>query len=459
MCYNCSILKLKTREREWITMALTFKGGFHVRDYKELTRYVKTKPLPDCDTHIFPMRQHIGAPLTALVKKGDYVTVGQKLADSPEFVSAPIHSSVSGTVIKIEPYFHDSGSKVEAIFVKNDGEYTVCDDVCPKDYTKMDREELLGVIREAGIVGMGGAGFPTHVKLSPRQKVDYVIVNGAECEPFITSDHHYMLENPDDIIFGLKAAMKILGLSDGYIGVETNKPDGIESLKASSEFGAGIHIIELKTKYPQGAEKQLIKAVTNRNVPAGKLPADAGAVVINVATCVAIANAFKTGMPAVMKNVTVSGDAIKTPSCFRARTGIPVSFLIEQAGGFIRQPQKLISGGPMMGIAQYNTDYPVTKTTSSVLALLHAPKTYDEQSPCIRCGRCVAHCPMRLMPLKLAEAAHKDDVDMAELYNVTECIECGLCSYICPANKNLLQFIRMIKPEVLRKKREAKNGK
>lgn len=435
-------------------MAVTFKGGFHVRDYKELTNKVRTTALPDCDTHIFPLRQHIGAPLEALVKKGDYVTVGQKIADSSAFVSAPVHSSVSGTVLKIEPYFHDSGTKVDAIFVKNDFQYTVCDGIKPKDHRSMNKDNMLKVIREAGIVGMGGAGFPTHVKLSPQQKVDYVIVNGAECEPFITSDHHYMLEEPDKIVFGLKIAMKILGLSEGYIGVEANKPDGMAAIKACKEFDSSIHIVELKTKYPQGAEKQLIKAITGRNVPAGKLPADAGAVVVNVATCVAIANAFRTGMPAIEKNVTVSGDAIKTPSCFRARTGIPVSFLIEQAGGFVAPPEKLISGGPMMGFAQYNTDYPVTKTTSSILAMLHAPKTYDPDAPCIRCGRCVEHCPMRLMPLKLADAAHKDDIEMAERYNVTECIECGLCSYICPANKNLLQFIRMIKPDVLRKQRE-----
>lgn len=441
-------------------MAATFKGGFHVRGHKELTKAIPTAALPDCEMHIFPMRQHIGASLKPLVSIGDKVKVGQKIADSEEFVCAPVHSSVSGTVTDIKPYFHDSGTMVEAIFIENDKEYTVSDTVCPKDYMKMTKEELLAVIREAGIVGMGGAGFPTHVKLSPKTKVDYVIVNGAECEPFITSDHRYMLENADDVIYGLKIAMKILGLDEGYIGVELNKKDGIEALKASGEFNEHIHITELKIKYPQGAEKQLIKAVTGRHVPAGKLPADAGAVVINVATSVAIANAFKTGMPAVLKNVTVSGDAIVNPSNFRVRTGVPVSFLIEQSGGFKSEPQKLISGGPMMGITQYNTDYPVTKTTSSVLAILDAPDTYDADAPCIRCGRCVDHCPMRLMPLKLAEAAKKDDLETAEKYNILECIECGLCSYICPANKNLLQFIRMIKPEVMRKKREAqKNGK
>ena len=442
-------------------MAITFKGGFHVEDHKELTKDKHTKTIPDCETHIYPMRQHIGAPLQALVKKGDTVTVGQKIADSPEFVCAPIHSSISGTVTDIRPYFHDSGSKVDAIFIKNDMQYTVCDEVKPKDYTKMNKDELLGVIREAGIVGMGGAGFPTHVKLSPRQRVDYVIVNGAECEPYITSDHRFMLEQPDDIIYGLRIAMKILGLTDGYIGVELNKPDGIRSLENCRECSHEIQVLGLKTKYPQGAEKQLIKAVTGRNVPPGKLPADAGAVVINVATAVAIATAFKKGMPAIMKNVTVSGDAIKNPSNFKVRTGVPVSFLIEQAGGFTAPPEKVISGGPMMGLAQYNTDYAVTKTTSSVLAMLHAPKTYDPDSPCIRCGRCVSHCPMQLMPFKLADAAHRDDIEQAQRYNVLECIECGLCSYICPAKKNLLQFIRMIKPDVMRKIREesAKNGK
>ena len=441
-------------------MAATFKGGFHIRDHKELTNTIPTKRVPDCDMHIFPMRQHIGAPLKPLVQIGDKVKVGQKIADSEEFVSAPVHSSVSGTVTDIQQYFHDSTAMVDAIFVKNDKEYTVSEDVCPKDYTKMTTEEILKTIREAGIVGMGGAGFPTHVKLAPRNKVDYVIINGAECEPYITSDHRYMLENADDIIYGLKIAMKALGLSDGHIGVELNKPDGMEALKASKEYGANIHIIALKTKYPQGAEKQLIKAVTGRNVPAGKLPADAGAVVVNVATAVAIANAFKTGMPAIEKNVTVSGDAVQNPSNFRVRTGVPVKFLIEQAGGFKNEPEKIVSGGPMMGISQYNTDYPVTKTTSSVLAISKAEKTYDPDSPCIRCGRCVDHCPMRLMPFKLSEASRKDDIEMARKYNILECIECGLCSYICPANKNLLQFIRMIKPEVMKKVREEqKNGK
>lgn len=442
-------------------MAVTFKGGFHIRDYKELTKDIHTSALPDCDVHIFPMRQHIGAPLKALVEKGDKVLVGQKIADSTEFVSSPVHSSVSGTVTDIKPYYHDSGTMVEAIFVENDKLYTVSDEVVPKNYKNMTKEEMLSVIREAGIVGMGGAGFPAHIKLSPRTNVDHVIINGAECEPYITSDHRYMLENADDIIYGLKIAMKILGLKVGHIGVELNKKDGIRSLKESKEFDDSIKIIELKTKYPQGAEKQLIKAVTGRNVPAGKLPADAGVIVVNIATSVAIANAFKTGMPAIEKNVTVSGDAINKPSNFRARIGVPVSFLIEQAGGFKEQPEKVISGGPMMGISQYNTDYPVTKTTSSVLALIHAPKTYDADAPCIRCGRCVDHCPMSLMPLKLAGAAKKNDTDEAQRYNILECIECGLCSYICPANKNLLQHIRMIKPEVMRKKREEgmKNGK
>lgn len=442
-------------------MAATFKGGFHIEDEKALTKDAETVTVPDCDVHIFPLRQHIGAQLTPLVKVGDAVAVGQKIADSDAFVSSPVHSSVSGTVIDIKPYFHDSGTMVEAIFVENDKKYTLSDSVCPKNYKEMTKDEILDVIREAGIVGMGGAGFPTHVKLSPKTRVDHVIVNGAECEPYITADHRYMLENADDILYGLKAAMKALGLDEGYIGIETNKKNGMEALKNSSEFESGIHIIPLKTKYPQGAEKQLIKAVTGRNVPAGKLPADVGAVVINVSTAVAIANAFKKGLPAIEKNVTVSGDAVNKPSNFKVRTGVPVSFLIEQAGGFKETPEKVISGGPMMGIAQYNINYPVTKTTSSVLSLIKAPDTYDPDSPCIRCGRCVERCPMRLMPLKLVNAAKNDDLEAAERYNVLECIECGLCSYICPANKNLLQFIRMIKPEVMKKKREEsmRNGK
>ncbi len=436
-------------------MAATFKGGFHVHDHKDLTNTKRTKTLPDCDVHIYPLRQHIGAPLSPLVKPGDHVDVGQKIADSDQFVSAPVHSSVSGTVTKIEPYYHDSGTMTEAIFVENDKKYTVAQTVRPRDYKKLLDKDLLSAVREAGIVGMGGAGFPTHVKLSPKTKVDYVILNCAECEPYITADHRAMLEEPDKMIIGLKIAMRILDLTDGHIGVELNKPDAIAALKSSPEYNEHIHIVPLKVKYPQGAEKQLIKAVTGRRVKAGALPADAGAVVINGSTAVAIAKAVEDGMPLIERNLTVSGDAVKEPSNFHVRTGVPISFVIENAGGFIAKPEKVISGGPMMGIAQYNTDYPVVKTTSSVLALLHAPKIFDPDAPCIRCGKCVQHCPMQLMPFKLRQASVKNDVDMAMKYNATECIECGLCSYICPANKNILQYIRMIKPEVLKKQREG----
>lgn len=440
-------------------MAATFKGGYHVPDNKEMTKDIAVKAIPDCDMHIFPIRQHIGAPLKVLVNIGDRVLVGDKIADSEEFIAAPIHSSVSGTVTDIKPYFHDSGTFVEAIFVENDKMYEVSKEVYPKDYTKMSKNELLKVIREAGIVGMGGAGFPTHVKLSPRNKVDYIIVNGAECEPYITSDHRYMLENTEDIILGLKIAMKILDLKVGHVGIELNKRNAIEKLTAAAD--EAVKIVPLKVKYPQGAEKQLIKAVTGRNVKMGKLPADAGAVVINIATAVAISNAFKKGLPVIEKNVTVTGDAIANPSNFRVRTGVPVSFVIEHAGGFLAEPEKIISGGPMMGISQYNVECPVTKTTSSILALKKAPKTYDPTSQCIRCGKCVSHCPMHLMPFKLADFSKSGNVEMADKYNVIECIECGLCSYICPVNGNLLQRIRMIKPEVMKKKREeaGNNGK
>ncbi len=439
-------------------MTATFKGGFHVDGNKRLTEHLHTVTLPGCEMHIFPLRQHIGAPLTPIVKEGDYVCMGQKLADSEQPVSAPVHSSVSGKVTEIKPHIHDSGTMVESVFIENDGKYKLFDGIRPSNYTSMSREDMLKVIRNAGIVGMGGAGFPTHIKLNPSSRVDHIIVNCAECEPYITSDHRYMLEEPDKVLYGLKAAMRILGLNEGYIGAEVNKKDGIRAIEESSEYNERIHIIQLKEKYPQGAEKQLIKAITGRHVPMLKLPADAGCVVINCATACAIAEAFMSGMPAITKNVTVTGDAVKNPSNFKTRIGVPVSFLIEQAGGFSKPPKKLISGGPMMGITQYTTDYPVTKTTSSVLALANPQKTYDEDAPCIKCGRCVAHCPMKLMPYKLAEFSRKGDTESAGKYNILECMECGLCSYICPANKNLLQFIRMIKPEVMRKKREEKNG-
>jgi len=440
-------------------MSVTFKGGLHIPDHKTVTNSIPIRQADGADVHIFPLQQHIGAPLDIKVEKGDYVYVGEVLADSESFVSAPIHSSVSGTVTKIEPHLHPSGATVTSVFVENDYKYEIHPDIKPyKNPESMSKEEMLSVIRKAGIVGMGGAGFPTHVKLSPPpdKKITHIIVNGAECEPYLTSDHRRMLETPEKIIDGLKFAMKILGLSEGYIGIEANKPDAIEILsKIASEEG-NIHVVTLKTKYPQGAEKQLIYAVTKRQVPSGGLPADAGAIVINIDTVTAISNAFRTGMPLTERIITMSGDCYNSPCNLAARTGTPFESLIEQVGGFKQTPSKFIAGGPMMGVAQFSFAVPVIKTTSCLLALSESEVCYEDTTPCIRCGKCVAHCPMQLSPLYLSKYALEGNLEKCEKFHILDCIECGVCSYLCPGMQGPLHNIRVAKQQILENRRKNK---
>ncbi|MDY3031257.1 MAG: electron transport complex subunit RsxC [Clostridia bacterium] len=441
-------------------MALTFKGGLHIPDRK-LTSKLAVKDLPGTPLHYFPINQHKGAPLSPTVKVGDYVKVGQKLADTEEFVAAPVHSSVSGTVKEISPHVNAIGIKTDTIVIENDEKYEIFEGIKPvEDIDSLTTREMLWIIRDAGLIGLGGAGFPTHVKLNPPKQIEFLIINGAECEPYITSDHRRMLENPSEIIEGAKILMKLLNVKKAHIGVEANKRDAIDMLRQTARFDDSIIIDTLKTKYPQGAEKQLIKAITGRNVPTGKIPADVGAVVVNTDTVFNIWRAFKKGMPVIDRIITVSGDAVNNPGNFRVPLGVSVSYMIEQAGGFKEQPQKIIIGGPMMGFAQYTTDVPVAKTTSAIVALLEAPVTYDEDMPCIRCGKCVHNCPMSLMPNHLNQAALDRDVETAMRYNILDCIECGLCSYTCPARKNMLQNISAFKPEVMKFIRKGnKNGK
>lgn len=436
-------------------MKKTFSGGFHIHDYKELTNSKSVTKLPDFDEHIFPLRQHIGAELTPLVSVGDKVCVGQKIADSDVFMSVPVHSSVSGTVTAIKPHLHPNGTLVNSIFVENDKLYTVCNSANPvRNFDSLSVEEMLNIVREKGLVGMGGAGFPTFIKLNPGKKIDYLIVNGAECEPYITSDHRRMLENPNELIDGLKIAMKILSLNHAYFGIEANKKDAIKVMTEAVSDNPEISVAVLKTKYPQGAEKQLIKAITKRSVPSGKLPADVGVVVLNIDTVFNLAKAFFEGMPPIKKIVTITGDCVNEPQNFEVRTGVPFSFLFEQAGGFKTAPEKVIAGGPMMGTAQFNLTAPVIKTTSALIALSHAPAVFDEQSPCIRCGKCVDYCPMHLMPLNISRFAIAENYDLAEKYHAVDCIECGLCSYICPSNRNPVEFIRRAKQAIIAKKKQ-----
>lgn len=436
-------------------MFKTFKGGMHIPDHKDLTNSVPTRAIDGAKVHIFPLRQHIGALLDAKVKVGDSVMVGDVIADSEAYLSVPIHSSISGNVIDIKPHPAPSGADVMSIFIENDYQYTERE-YSPKNVNNMTAEEIVSVIRSAGIVGMGGAGFPTHVKLSPpkEKKIDYVIMNAAECEPYITADHRRLLENTAKVAAGLRICSKIFGLEKAYIGIEANKPDAAEALRALKDNM--LEVVELKTKYPQGSEKQLIKAVTGRSVPTGGLPADVGAVIINVDTAYEIEEAFRTGVPVTNRIITISGDCIKNPCNLKVRLGTPFDFVVEQTGGFCDEPKKILSGGPMMGTAQYTLSVPTVKTTSAILALSNNADVYDAETPCIRCGKCINHCPMHLMPLNLSKYAAAGNLEMCEKYHIMDCMECGLCSYLCPGKQNPLQNIRAAKQKINEKRRNKK---
>ncbi len=438
--------------------ALTFKRGIHPHDHKDESKDKPIKVLMPKGDLVYPMIQHIGAPCEPLVKKGDRVLVGQKIGQSEAFVSSPIFSSVSGTVSKIDDVINPTGMKVKAVFVENDGLYEEVEGLnVPHDYMNMKNEEIIEVIKEAGIVGMGGAGFPTHIKLSPPpdKNIDRIIVNGAECEPYLTSDYRIMLEETDRIVEGLKVILKLFPKAEGIIGVETNKPDCIAKLEEIVKNEPRISIAPLKTKYPQGAEKQLIYSVTKREVPSGGLPADVGCIVQNIDTVVAIHRAIFRGRPLMRRIVTVSGGAIAEPQNFKVRIGTNYQELIEAAGGFVEEPAKVISGGPMMGFAMFNLDTPVVKGSSSILCLTKDEVETPEEQNCMRCGKCVNICPMGLLPLELNKYALAQNEEMFQKYHGMDCIECGACSYTCPAKRHLLQSIRTSKKNILAKRRRG----
>ncbi len=427
----------------------TFKGGIHPGDMKSATN---TRPIVDMEapkTLVYPLNQHIGAPATPCVKVGDKVIVGQKIAEAGGMVSSNIHASVSGEVSAIETRLTPSGAFATCIIIENDGEDTNEFETEPRNYKDFTPQELVDIVREAGIVGMGGATFPTHVKLSPPidKKIDYVIVNGAECEPYLTSDHRAMLETPKEVLVGLKIILRIFGLKTGYIGIENNKKDAIEYLTrlAAEETECDIKIVPLKVKYPQGSEKQLIQAISGRVVPIGGLPMDVGAVVNNIDTCAAIARAVVYGMPLISRIVTVSGDCIKNPTNLRVRIGTPFKDVIEASGGLKANPRKVLMGGPMMGMAVPNLDVPIIKGSSGILALGKRAAKLREGEVCLRCGKCVDACPMGLMPLYLKEAAKAEDFEKLKELNVNNCIECGSCSYVCPGANNPSQSIKVAK--------------
>ena len=434
---------------------LTFVGGIHPYDGKDLSKDKPIKTvLPKGDV-VYPLSQHIGAPATALVKKGDHVLVGQKIAEAGGFVSAPIYASVSGTVKNVEPRRVVSGDKVMSIVVENDGLF---EDVEMKGHAagELTKEEIIGIVKEAGIVGMGGAGFPTHVKLSPKEpeKIDHVIINCAECEPYLTSDYRRMMEEPEKVVGGLKIILSLFDNAKGVLAVENNKPDCIKKLKELTADEPRISVASLKTKYPQGAERTLIYAVTGRAINSTMLPADAGCVVNNVDTAVAVYRAVTEGRPLIERIVTVTGDAVSEPQNFRVRIGMNYQELIEAAGGFKTQPEKIICGGPMMGMAMFDVDVPISKTSTALLCFTKDEVAASEPGPCINCGRCVEVCPGRVVPSKLADCAERFDEETFLKCNGMECCECGCCSFVCPAKRQLTQSIKSMRKIQLAKRKK-----
>ena len=434
-------------------MLKTFrKGGVHPSENK-LSANARIEVLPVPSSVFIPVGQHIGAPGTPVVKRGDEVKAGQLIAKSSSFVSTNIHSPVSGVVKRVDFQADSSGYPKQGILidVKGDEWLETIDrtDELKKEF-ELDGQTIISKIQDAGIVGMGGATFPTHVKLIPPKgmKANVLLINGVECEPYLTSDHRLMLEKPDEILVGTKLLMKALNVEKAVIGIENNKPDAMQVLTEKAKTFSGITVVALKVKYPQGGEKQLIEAVTGKEVPSGGLPIAVGVVVSNVGTAFAVYEAIQKNKPLIERVVTITGKAVKKPSNFLVRIGTPVSALIEAAGGMPESTGKIISGGPMMGRAVATAEVPVTKGTSGILLMKEEESKRKEQIACIRCSRCVAACPMGLEPYLLMTLSEKHIFDRAEENRIMDCIECGSCSYTCPSNRQLLDYIRFGKGKV-----------
>ena len=431
-------------------MFYTFKGGTRVREYKN-TRALAVVDLPAPPVVEIPLSQHIGVPCTPTVAVGDRVLRGQLIGEVPAGLGCPVHSSVSGTVKAISSRVGVQGRPVPTVIIENDGEGTLSPDVVPfsKRLGDTSPEEIVDVIRRAGISGMGGATFPTWAKLSGAiGKVNRLIINCAECEPFITVNHRLMLEHPEELVGGAKILLRALGLPSGDIAIEDNKLNAADRVAAEIGESPLLNIKLMRTKYPQGDERQLIFALTGREVPEGKLPADVGCVVFNAETCSAIYRAFAEGMPLIARCVTVDGDCVREPKNLRVPLGTPVRSLIEFCGGLVRTPFKLINGGPMMGAATWDFDAPVTKGTSAILVFSEEFAAMKDDFACIRCGRCVKNCPMHLMPVYLAQYAMAGNYDETAKLHVMSCVECGTCSYNCPGNVPIVQYIRVAKGAV-----------
>lgn len=429
-------------------MIKSFRGGIHPNGSKNYTasKSIEIATLPS--KVVIPVSQHIGAPCVPIVAKGDYVKKGQVIATSPAFVSSPVHASISGIVKDVALYPHPVFGKCLSVVIENDGKDEWIEGIpLVRDWEKLNVDEIKGIIKEAGIVGMGGATFPTFVKLSPPKdkKIDTFILNAAECEPFLTADHRMMLEHSDKIAIGVKLVMKVLGVEKAFVGIEDNKPDAVIAMQKAFE-GTTVEVVAIPTKYPQGAEKMLIKVLVDREVPSGSLPMDVGVVVQNVGTVVAICDAVVNGIPLIQRVTTISGSAIKEPKNLLLRIGTTFEDAIENCGGFSEPPAKIIMGGPMMGFAQSNLNISIIKGVSGILALNKKDINNGTESPCIRCGKCVSICPAGLNPSMLSILGERDMYEEAKLeQNLFDCVECGSCVYVCPAKRNIVQYIRYSK--------------
>jgi len=438
----------------------TFHRGVHPDEFKSISCTIPSRVLPLPDEVFIPLQQHIGAPCEALVEKGDLVKTGQKIADTKAFVSSPIHASISGKVMAVAAFPHPLGGKVPMIHIKRVGDE---DDwqhlVIPDQWESSSREILQKIVREAGIVGLGGAAFPTHVKMAPPKDkpIDHFILNGCECEPFLTCDHRDMLENTDKILQGMAIMMKLLDIEQGTIGIESNKADAIEMMETRVQaLNLNFTVQSLKVKYPQGAEKMLIDAALGRKVPAGGLPMDIGVVVNNVATALAIYEAVVEGKPLIQRMLTVTGDAVENPGNIIARIGTPFQVCVDACGGLKGDTAQVFMGGPMMGLAQYDLKVPTLKGTSGIVCLEASQLKSTRHYPCIQCGSCVSVCPMNLVPTRISRLAETAKYDDCKDWGVFNCIECGSCAFVCPSGIPLVQWIRVGKVKITEKQNKLK---
>jgi len=436
----------------------TFKGGAHPPEWKHLT---EAKPIEGLDVPkrvVIPLQQHLGAPSVAIVAKGDEVKTGQPVSEAGGFVSVPSHASITGKVTAVEPRPHPLGSRMQSIVIEGDGIDVWDDSVRPReDVDALDSRELIGMIQQAGLAGMGGAALPTHVTLSPppEKPTEIAILNGAECEPYLTSDHRLMLEQPEEILYGFRIIMKILGVKKGIIAIEANKPDAVKVIAPHVKDINGLTVTRLPVKYPQGAEKQLIKAITGREVPSGGLPMDVACLVHNVGTAKAVHDAVTQRKPLIERIVTVTGPGIAKPGNLRVRIGTAFNELIVACGGYTGERGKLVMGGPMMGLTQDSDDVPVIKGTSGILVIDKRSASFGGARTCISCARCVDACPMGLLPTELGKRVEKKHFDEARAIGLMDCIECGCCAFVCPSKINLVHLFKYGKAEIFARERKA----